>query len=314
MSSSTPYDNVFRTLLDQCPRLVVPLINELFDEANPRDLPIVLRKNGHYRDVGGKQKEVVSDSNILVVLPDRTAAYHLECQSTTDRSMTRRMFEYDTSIAMEGAARTADGLEVRFPRSGVIYLRKGPKSPEEVRIVAQAPGEHDWKYRVRAASVVDLTLDELFDKFLLILIPFHLFAHERRLAHYNEDDEALAGFLEECAGIRDRLEELALSGEIDEYTKRTLVDMTSRVAEHMARKFNRVVEGVRQVMGGQVLEYEARTIRDNALAEGEATGIAKGQLETLAKLVSRRSITVEEAAEVAGMTVEEFERKAAAVA
>ncbi len=63
-------------------------------------------------------------------------------------------------------------------------------------------------------------------------------------------------------------------------------------------------------MGGQVLEYEARTIRDESKAEGKA----EGQLETLAKLVSRRSITVEEAAEVAGMTVEEFERKAAAVA
>ena len=216
------------------------------------------------------------------------------------------MFEYDTSIAMEDAARTTDGLEVRFPRSGVIYLRKGPESLEEVRVVAQEPGEHDWKYRVRAASVVNLTLDELFDKFLLILIPFRLFAHERQLAHYNEDDEALAGLLEECAGIRDRLEELALSGEIDEYTKRTVVDMTIRVAEHLARKHSRVVEGVRQVMGGQVLEYEARTIRDNALAEGE--------LKTLAKLVSRGSITVEEAAEFAGMTVKEFERKAAAVA
>ena len=59
-------------------------------------------------------------------------------------------------------------------------------------------------------------------------------------------------------------------------------------------------------MGGQVLEYEARTIRDNALAEGE--------LRTLAKLVARGSISIEQAAEFAGMTVKEFERKAAAVA
>ena len=138
--------------------------------------------------------------------------------------------------------------------------------------------------------------------------------------------------------MRDRLEGLAMSGEIDEFTKRSIVDMTSMVAESLACRYNRVVEGVRQVMGGQVLEYEAKTIRNEALAEGraegEARGEAKGRAEgeaigeargvikgkeqgtvlALSKAVSFGLLTIKQAAWVVDMTVEEFERKVAELA
>ena len=323
MSSNTPYDDVFRTLLDQCPQLAIPLINELFGESYPSDTPIVLRQNEHFLDAGGtagrgkkgrktkKGEKCISDSNILMMLPGGSMTFHIECQSTTDRSMVLRMFKYDVAIAAEDADRSQrDWLPVRLPRSGVVYLRKDPAGPSGVRFINQVSGKVDWQYSMGTISATSYSLDELFARKLLILVPYHLFAHERRLAHYNEDDEALAGFLEECGSLRDRLEGLALSGEIDEFTKRTVVDMTIRVAESLARKFNRVVEGVRQVMGGQVLEYEARTIRDESKAEGKA----EGRIETLAELVSSGIITLDQAAGVAGMTVEEFERAVAAVA
>lgn len=67
-------------------------------------------------------------------------------------------------------------------------------------------------------------------------------------------------------------------------------------------------------MAGRVLEYEAKTIRDGALAEGKAEGkaegIAEGTVIALSKAISLGFLTVEDAARVAEMTVEEFERKA----
>ena len=51
------------------------------------------------------------------------------------------------------------------------------------------------------------------------------------------------------------------AGKINEYTKCTIVDMAGKVLEHIAQKYSNVREGVKSVMGGKVLEYEAKTIK-----------------------------------------------------
>ena len=49
-------------------------------------------------------------------------------------------------------------------------------------------------------------------------------------------------------------------GEISEYMKCTISDMSNKVLEHIAVKYDSVKKGVQSVMGGKVLEYEAKTI------------------------------------------------------
>ncbi len=58
-------------------------------------------------------------------------------------------------------------------------------------------------------------------------------------------------------------------------------------------------------MGGNILEYEAKTI----LNKGKAEGRAEGVLTTLTELVQKGLLDIKDAAEQAGMTVEEFKRK-----
>ena len=72
----------------------------------------------------------------------------------------------------------------------------------------------------------------------------------------------------EYQSISERLEQLLKQGEIDEYTKCTILDMSQKVLEHIAAKFDNVKKGVKSVMGGQILEYEAKTI----LNEGRILG------------------------------------------
>ena len=55
--------------------------------------------------------------------------------------------------------------------------------------------------------------------------------------------------------------------------------MSSRVLEKIARKYNSVREGVKTVMGGKILEYEANPIK----REGEKEGIKKGEKEGIKK-------------------------------
>ena len=67
---------------------------------------------------------------------------------------------------------------------------------------------------------------------------------------------------QEYGHIREQLEELSKARYIDEYTKCTLIDMSGKVLEHIANNYQNVKEGVKSVMGGKVLEYEAKTIRN----------------------------------------------------
>lgn len=48
----------------------------------------------------------------------------------------------------------------------------------------------------------------------------------------------------------------------------TIIDMSNKVLEHIAKKYDAVRKGVKSVMGGKVLEYEAKTIRNEGLKEG----------------------------------------------
>ena len=78
----------------------------------------------------------------------------------------------------------------------------------------------------------------------------------------------------EYQSISERLEQLLNQGEIDEYTKCTILDMSQKVLEHITAKFDNVKKGVKSVMGGQILEYEAKTI----LNEGRILGIDEGRV------------------------------------
>ena len=51
------------------------------------------------------------------------------------------------------------------------------------------------------------------------------------------------------------------------------MDMSNKVLEKIAKKYEAVREGVKTVMGGKILEYEAKTIK----REGEKEGIKKGE-------------------------------------
>ncbi len=110
----------------------------------------------------------------------------------------------------------------------------------------------------------------------LLLIPFYIFTHEKRFRKYKEGSAGLAALQTEYAQIRERLEELTARGAISEYTKCTITDMSKKVLENIAMKHDSVREGVETVMGGKVLEYEAKTILKRGIAQGEKRGLEQG--------------------------------------
>ena len=95
MANNTIFDDVFRTMLERMPQLIVPVINEVFGTDYPSDIQVVQRRNEHYTKGG----EIITDSHLFIA----NKVYHIECQSTADSTMIIRMVEYDFAVALEYA-------------------------------------------------------------------------------------------------------------------------------------------------------------------------------------------------------------------
>jgi len=59
-----------------------------------------------------------------------------------------------------------------------------------------------------------------------------------------------------------RLNDCAEAGTISEYVKGTVIAMSRKVLEALTVKYSKVREGVGKIMGGQILDYEAKRIRN----------------------------------------------------
>ena len=273
--TNTPYDDVFRTLLNDCSSLVIPLINEIFHENYTGNEKIVFSANEHFlNQQGGNEDERITDSNFKVVGME-IKKYHLECQCNPDSSMLVRLFEYGTQIALDEGEIKKNVLTVTIPNSAVLYLRCNESTPDKLKIRMVTPGG-DIEYNIMLMKLQQYALDEIFDKKLLFLIPFYIFSHEKYFEEYEKDASKLEQLKQEYELIKNRLEDLMNQGEINEYTKCTICDMSNKVLEHIAVKYESVKKGVQSVMGGKVLEYEAKTIRNEALEEGMERGIDRG--------------------------------------
>lgn len=101
----------------------------------------------------------------------------------------------------------------------------------------------------------------------------YIFSHESRFEEYEKDQTKLEALQKEYEQIKNKLEALSNQGTISEYTRCTIIDMSNKVLEHIAIKYRSVREGVKAVMGGKVLEYEAKTIRREGIEQGIEQGI-----------------------------------------
>ena len=197
-------------------------------------------------------------------------------------------------------------LTVEFPHSAVLFLRSSADTPERMRTRIDTPGG-SVSYDIVVIKLQRYSIDEIFDKNLLFLIPFYIFSHESRFKKYENDSTMLEALMLEYESIRVHLENLAERRQIDEYTKCTILDMSGKVLEHIAANHQKVREGVKSVMGGQVLDYEAKRIRNEGIEHGLERGEAIKLIEMVCKKMQKEK-TVEEIADSLEESEETIER------
>ena len=282
-SSSTPYDDVFKTLLNDLPNCLIPLVNEMFD-LNYTGNEYVDHSNNelHSIVIANKFKRVV-DSSFYIVSENDKKHFHIECQSNKDNSMLIRMYEYSTQLAIKDHHTDSYALQVNLPKSGILYLRSDDTIPEKMNIVLNAQ-DSSLNYEIDVLKIKDYDIETIFNKQLYFLIPFYIFRYDDDIENINKDQYKLSLLKSNFTKLIKLLNNKLEQGNINQLTYITLVEMMKIIVESYTKKYNKVNKEVLDVMGGNVLEYEAKT----AYKQGIADGIAQGKKDGMLELINRQ--------------------------
>lgn len=294
-NTTTPYDDVHRTMLNDCPELIIPVVNEMFHKRhNDKETVTVLNNEFFINRQDGKQIERITDTHFLI----GAVRYHLECQSTADGTMMYRIFEYDSQIALQAGEVSGDKLTVKFPNTAILYLRHNSNTPDRMQIEIRVSGAA-CSYYVPVMKVQNYSIKTIFEKKLFFLIPFHLFTYEQDFKVYEENPQKLNELTAVYEEIAEKLNACEENGVIDAYTKSMIVDMSKKVLEHLAMKYSNVKKEVGAIMGGKILDYPTKTFWRKAqrekLIEQVQKKLAKGQsVEQIADALEESVETIQE--------------------
>lgn len=106
--------------------------------------------------------------------------YHIECQSTDDMTMVIRMIEYDFAIGIEHAEKQWRRYRIEFPKSCVLFLRSSGNTPDYLEADVVFPDGNTYLYSIPAIKMADYTKDSIFEKNLLMLLPFYVMRYEKK--------------------------------------------------------------------------------------------------------------------------------------
>ena len=208
-NEGTPFDDVFKTLLEKCTDLIIPVLNEVFGTDYKMNEPISLgATEHHFTDEKGEHRKRITDSCIKI----RNHRYHVECESIPNTHIAIRMVEYDFHIALSdmeavtvGKAAEKYGADadyvLRFPKSAVLYLRHNSSTKETLCVQMLLPDGTKADYRIPAVKVQEYTKKDILDKRLLFIIPFYILRYEEELSQINESEERLHELSQEYKSI-----------------------------------------------------------------------------------------------------------------
>ena len=302
-SSSTPYDDAWRTLTIRTSRLLIPLVNEIFGENFSDSATVTLLPNEHFLPDGdGKGKKRITDTS-FTVLPDagpllpgdrflvsegaKSKHYLIECESTpVTGAILVKIFEYaiqsgiDQEQFLQGKT-----LTISIPRLAIFSLRSNRNTPDKMDITLSSEGGR-LSIPVHVLKLADYSKEEIFEKKLYLLLPFFLFRYEHQFQRIQEDETAFRALLEEFRSIFQEIDTLLPTDGgsqsdslMDLFTSKALREMTHTVVDGLAAKFPKIRNGVNHVVGGNIIEFEAYNIKREGLEEGFKKGREDGWKE-----------------------------------
>ena len=273
------------------------MINEIFGEHYTENDGIRFLKN---ELTNGSKKRIM---DFLAEILKRM--YHGECQSTWQKTVKTRMFEYDTMAAIEYIEGDDQDLKLVFPNSFILYVRDPSTVPDFERLQVVFGDGAEVIYSIRVIKVQNYSLEEIFEKNLLYFIPYYMLRYERPLKCMS-DEQSL---LEQMTGDLEKILTF-LENNIAEEKQIYLFYCTKHILDYMLRDYQVFNERLGEIMGGRVLTFpidrQLEQSRREGRREGRSEGRRQGRCETLRdniqSLCLNLNITSAEAMDILNLT------------
>lgn len=208
------WDEIMKREIELYPRLILPMVKEIFHREYPEDRRVVLLSTEYtvsrIHEKGEKLLHAIRSDLLMKIESD---LYHFECQIEKDGKMVFRMLEYDVHIALTHGKMmyknksSRSEFAVSFPKSAVLYLGNIENVPEYENCTLYFPDGTEHLYKVPVMRVQGYSPEEIEEKHLNILIPFLLIRFQEKIKKASEKNEKsslkrdLTEFILKCTAV-----------------------------------------------------------------------------------------------------------------
>ena len=171
-------------------------------------------------------------------------------------------------------------FEIEFPQSCVLYIRNHRECslPDYHEAIVKFADGQQIVYRVPILRAQNYTVDSIFEKRLLILLPYHILRYESFLKNSGSNAKKLEQLLTDYQKISSALEQCT-----DDKKSTLYIDMITlieEIADYIIPKDNKNVrERLGDIMGGKILQLESERLLEKGQLLGEAKGRAAGLIQ-----------------------------------
>ncbi len=167
---------------------------------------------------------------------------------------------------MEHPSKAADIREIEFPQSCVLYVRNHRHLPEYHTAIVKFADGQQVTYQVPIIHAQKYTVNAIFEKQLLILLPYHILRYEHFLKSNKTNEKKVQLLLEDYREINQRLTETAEQEKKSELY-RDMICLIQQIADYIIPKGNKIRKGIGEIMGGNILTLPSDYIEEGRLNE-----------------------------------------------
>ncbi|MDD2970921.1 MAG: hypothetical protein PHE02_02165 [Lachnospiraceae bacterium] len=302
------YDKIFKKVLTLSSKSVINMINGLFDTDYSEDSKISYNWTEFEDD---KLRKTLADT--ILTINDRNS-YHLEAQMTEDEGIIFRVFDYGYSHANRQRSVNDNVYCLPFPEPIIIYLDDAGNTPDMIQMEIDFGTQGTFRYKVPTVKYLELSMEELNRKKLVILIPFQLLRVRKLMekARTEENLELLKNIIQNdiLGSIRRNLE----IGNITQDDVRRLQRLTGKLYDNLYSNYDEMEEMNEMtdeslLLDIDIIEMEHAKKIEEVTKEvtKEVTEKVRKQTKEILKL-SNEKLTCEEIASKLRITVEEVEK------
>ena len=185
------FDRAFKKILTLSSKAVTNMINGLFNtNYDPDTTTISYHWTEHQADT--TLKNTLADTILILNSKD---AYHMEAQITEDQEIIFRVFSYGYGYAdvnkepLPSDKASRFNFVLHFPTPCIIFLGDvSSKVPDKYNLQLDFGDQKIYTYTVPTVKLADISAQELNNRKMVILIPFHLLKLRKLMAKNRSHD------------------------------------------------------------------------------------------------------------------------------